>query len=129
MLYSVSEDGTLAKLLDKALTFMIAKDNMALSVTEREGFRYFMKLANRKYNIPKRHKITNLVEKMYNEVALKVKKKLAGVESVAITTDMWTESMNKYCFTGVTVHYLEEFELKSFVLGMYLDALITHSRN
>lgn len=70
---------------------MIVKDLQPLSVVEDDGFRNFVRTLNPRSNIPSRktlmeEKLTALNE----DCCSMVRKVLCGVDTVVVTTDMWT---------------------------------------
>ncbi|CAH1098703.1 unnamed protein product [Psylliodes chrysocephalus] len=63
---SFSDGGTKAGKITNAITFMIAKDNLPLNTTEKEGFKYLMKTIAPMYQIPGRKKVASLIEEKYD---------------------------------------------------------------
>lgn len=62
---SFQDGGTKAAEFTNYLLFMIAKDNLPFSTTEKEGFKTFMKIVAPLYKIPGRKKVTTLIEEKY----------------------------------------------------------------
>lgn len=70
---------------------MIAKDNMPLSTTEKPGFVYCMSKAAPMYKIPSRKTVTKLLQGKYDVLSSLVKSKLASIQFMSITADIWTD--------------------------------------
>jgi hypothetical protein len=54
---------------------------------------------------------------MYVEKKVIVKERLAAASAVSLTADFWTSIQNR-SYIGVTVHFIEQWLLKSFVLDV-----------
>jgi len=52
---------------------------------------------------------------LYEEENTRVQQQLDNVECYAITTDMWTLHA-KHAYCAVTVHFIVDFKLKSFLI-------------
>ncbi|KAK3930257.1 Zinc finger BED domain-containing protein 4 [Frankliniella fusca] len=87
-----------------ALVFMIAKDDMPLSTTSREGFRFFCNKLQPLYKLPSVPTITKKVEMTYEELRSKFAAEIAAVQSITLTADIWTSQAMK-SHLGVTCHY------------------------
>lgn len=79
---------------------MIAKDNMPLQTTEKEGFKTFLNSVVPLYNPPSRNTIVTAMENKYEILYAFFKDKLKSVEHVTLTTDIWTETTNTRSFIG-----------------------------
>ncbi|XP_063931833.1 zinc finger BED domain-containing protein 4-like [Zophobas morio] len=106
--------------ITNALIYMITVDHLPLSFTERKGFQYFKKVALPLYKAPGRSTITRQVDEKYTVLSSKIKDKFKLVDNFCLTTDAWTDSLNNRSFLGLTVHYLQETELKSITIGVFL---------
>ncbi|CAG4954922.1 unnamed protein product [Parnassius apollo] len=94
---------------------MIAVDNEPFSIVESHvGFRRFVNNILPQYEIPSRIYFSeNVIPDIYNKVVNNIKSRLAPVNHISFTTDMWTCQTNKTCFLSCTAHWLEE----SYMLG------------
>jgi len=92
--------------MTNALLYMIAIDQLPLSTVNKEGFKYFIKIAAPLYDVPSRKTITHLVETRYTQLKEKMKLKLKEVSSYTLTADIWTD-VNMQAYLGVTAHYLD----------------------
>jgi len=90
---------------------MIAKDNMPLSTTEKEGFKYFMQKAAPMYKLPSRNTTTNLIKSKYKVLSNLIKSKLSVIDYLTLTSDIWTDTINTTSFLGMTVHFLLHLKL------------------
>lgn len=98
---------------------MIAKDNLPLNTTEKEGFKYLMKTIAPMYQIPGRKKVASLIEEKYDLLSGMFKQKLKEISYISLTTDVWTETMTTKSFLGVTSHFLFENKLTSLTIGVF----------
>lgn len=57
--------GTIACNITNLIMYMIAKDNLPLSIVENEGFQRFMKIITPLYKVPSRKTITKLLDAKY----------------------------------------------------------------
>ncbi|VEN52293.1 unnamed protein product [Callosobruchus maculatus] len=117
-LESFAEGGAKATRITNSLLFMIAKDNLPLDTTEKEGFKHLMQIVAPLYKLPGRHKITSLIEERYTALFNVVKNELKHVDSLCITCDVWTETMTTTSYLGITVHYLYRESFKSVDIGV-----------
>ncbi|XP_060863188.1 E3 SUMO-protein ligase ZBED1-like [Metopolophium dirhodum] len=117
---SYESGGTKNVTITNALIYMLAKDNMPLSSTEKDGFNYFIKKALPLYKAPSRKTITKLISSKYDVLSGQIKNKLSLVESITLTTDLWTDTINTKSYLGITVHFLSlcKLNLESVVLGV-----------
>ncbi|CAG5043301.1 unnamed protein product [Parnassius apollo] len=78
--------------LNNAIMLMICKDTLPLSTVEKEGFQYLMKIAVPLYKLPSRQTITQMIDDTYDFLSLQFREKLLDVESICMTTDIWTDT-------------------------------------
>lgn len=90
-----------------ALIFMISKDNMPLSTTERSGFRLFVKKLQPLWNIPSEPTVTKKLQMKYEFLRARVMQKISQADSVCLTTDIWTHKHTMRSYLGITAHYRE----------------------
>ncbi|KAL0209317.1 hypothetical protein RCL1_007257 [Eukaryota sp. TZLM3-RCL] len=69
------------------------------------------------YKIPSRFTIQRRICSLCDKVRLTLKNRLQEVEKMSLTLDLWT-SRNHLPFLGITVHFLENYSLRSVVLDM-----------
>lgn len=104
------------KKLDRLLVNMISTDLEPFSIVEHVGFQRFVRELDNQYELPSR---SHLKDKMfpdsYGEIKIKVQELLGQVDSVALTTDMWTSLSNEGIMT-LTCHFVHNAKLKSAVL-------------
>ena len=113
--------------LDDGLVTMIAQDLQPLSIVKDDGFINFCHLLDKKYQMPCRNTIRNvLLPAKFEQVCGALKTKLDRVESVSVTTDLWTSNTNS-SFMAVTGHFWDPVEdsLESCVL----DCRRVHGRH
>ncbi|OXU20281.1 hypothetical protein TSAR_005908, partial [Trichomalopsis sarcophagae] len=82
--------------------FMIAKDKMPYNTVEKEGFTTFVKYKAPLYKIPSRLTTTKLMKNQH--------------DSISLTADIWTVTLNNQSYLGVTSHYIYDDRYKSIVL-------------
>lgn len=98
---------------------MIAKDNLPLNSTEKEGLKYLMKTVAPLYQMPSRTKMASLIDEKYDLLSGMFKQKLENICSITLTTDVWTETMTTKSFLGLTGHFLLEKKLTSLTIGVF----------
>lgn len=113
---SYNEGGAKASKTSNAILYMIAKDNLSLCTTEKEGFRYFIQVIAPLYKVPTRTSVTKQMDDKYDVLSSVLKSKFRSVNYFTITTDIWTETMNTQSFLGVTAHFIFENSLCSAMI-------------
>lgn len=63
--------------------------------------------------MPSRDTIKRRIDEKYSVLSAQFHDKLAQVQNVTLTTDVWTETMQMRTFMGVTVHFIEETNIES----------------
>ncbi|XP_050296176.1 E3 SUMO-protein ligase ZBED1 isoform X1 [Anthonomus grandis grandis] len=116
---SFSDGGVRAGKITNAITYMIAKDNLPLNTVEKDGFKYLMKVVVPLYRPPSRHKMSTLIEEKYNFLSEIIRCRIQSLDSITLTTDVWTETQTTTSFLGVTGHFLLENKLNSITIGVY----------
>lgn len=111
------DEGSKSAEITNKLMFRIAKDNMPLSMVEKEGFQTFIKCLSPLYNIPSRKAITSLIEEKYSCLSNLIKEQLSNVSDIALTTDIWTD-LNTKSYLGVTAHYHINCDKKTVMIGV-----------
>ncbi|KAK3926639.1 Zinc finger BED domain-containing protein 4 [Frankliniella fusca] len=114
----VTAGGTRDAELRDALLYMSMKQNLPLSLSDGEGFRYFAAKAVPLWKPPSRRTVTALMEDKFDVLSTMVKKTLSEVPSLSLTADCWTESHSTTSFLGVTVHYPVDVELHTACVGL-----------
>ncbi|XP_030752727.1 zinc finger BED domain-containing protein 4-like isoform X2 [Sitophilus oryzae] len=104
--------------INNAIMFMICKDSLPLNTVEKEGFQYLMKTTVPLYKLPSRRTVTQMIDDKYDIVSLQFKEKLVDVESICLTTDIWTDPHNTRSYMGLTGHFIDEGDLMSINFGV-----------
>lgn len=89
---------------------------MPFSVVEGTGFRKLLKVVSPLYKIPARNSIKRRIIDKFDVMSNIFKEKLSKTDSLTLTTDIWTETMQMKSFLGITVHFLEGVRLISACL-------------
>lgn len=97
---------------------MICKDTLPLNTVEKEGFTYLMKTAEPLYKLPSRQTITQMIDDKYDNLSLQFREKLLELESICLTTDIWTDTHNTTSYMDLTGHFIHESELISINFGV-----------
>lgn len=95
----------------------IAKDMAPIATVERNGFRHFMKIIDKRYELPSRKYFSKtIIPSMYSTEREKVAAELRYVKHVAATSDLWS-SRTMEPYISLTVHYIDnKWELRTRVL-------------
>ena len=79
--------------LDKLVTLMICKDNLPLTILQREGFRNLIAAAVPDYQLPFYERMRDsLIPNLYDEVATQVRKRLASSPACSVMMDLWSSN-------------------------------------
>jgi hypothetical protein len=105
--------------ITNAILYFICRDYQPISVVENEGFKHLLKTTAPNYKIPSRKTIGTLLDKKYEAISSIFKSKIKRLDHYNITTDIWTEVMNSRSFLGLTIHFIENSEIKSATLGIF----------
>lgn len=90
------------------VAFFICKYLQPYSVTENEGFYYFLHVLEPRYKIPSRKLLTEKeIPALYEKVNLDIAQSLTEAKRVAITVDGWTSWATDPYIT-VTVHCIDD---------------------
>lgn len=107
-----ASDGHKNKEITQNIAEMICRDSLPFSIVEGIGFKKLMKTVAPLYKVPCRKTITDLIDTKYEEKKTLVIQKLRLVKNVSLTIDEWKD-LQLRSFLGVTVHFIENFEMKS----------------
>ncbi|CAH2108873.1 unnamed protein product [Euphydryas editha] len=107
-----ASDGNKNKEITQNIAEMICRDSLPFSLVEGLGFKKLMKTVAPLYKVPCRNTITDLIDTKYEEKKTLVIQKLRLVKNVSLTIDEWKD-LQLRSFLGVTVHFIENFEMKS----------------
>ncbi|XP_025753343.1 zinc finger BED domain-containing protein 1-like [Oreochromis niloticus] len=103
--------------ITNAIGYHIAKDMAPIATVERNGFRHFMKIIDKRYELPSRKYFSKtIIPSMYSTEREKVAAELRYVKHVAATSDLWS-SRTMEPYISLTVHYIDnKWELRTRVL-------------
>jgi len=76
---------------EEAMAKWIGRTGLPVRTVEDEDFVLMMETIDRRLAVPKKTKMTNLVDKQYEEERQKFKKKLAAARRVSVGIDLWTK--------------------------------------
>uniref|UniRef100_A0A182S162 BED-type domain-containing protein n=1 Tax=Anopheles funestus TaxID=62324 RepID=A0A182S162_ANOFN len=94
--------------LDRMLLEFITKECLPFSIVENEAFQKFLHTLNSDYKLPSKKSITNaLLPSVYNEEIEKVKVNVSSANTIALTTDGWS-NINNDSFLALTAHYIDK---------------------
>lgn len=117
--FFVIDGGFLANKLSNCIMYMIASENLPLSIVDSKGFKRLMNTAAPLYKVPSRRTITRLMDAKYDILKERFKKDLKLGSSYTVTCDIWTDISNQ-SYLGVTIHYLRhELILINATIGVF----------
>lgn len=102
--------------ITKAVSYHIAKDMVPVAIVEQVGFKNLLKTMDPRYELPSRSYFSReALPQMYTEVRQTLADRLANVSHFALTSDMWS---SRTCepYMSVTVHYIQDWEMKTACL-------------
>ena len=105
----------------KATAKMIILDELPFNFVEHNGFKEFCAVAVPQYNLVSRQTITQDCLEMFQSEKRKLKKLLKEqVQSICLTTDMWT-SIQNVGYLCLTAHYVDaQWKLNKKILSFSL---------
>ena len=109
---NVADGSNTVKITD-AIVYYFCKENVPFDTIESDGFRNLLQTLCQLYKIPSRDTIKRRVDEKYSVLSTQFRDKLAQVQNVTLTTDIWTETMQMRSFIGVTVHFIEGTNIES----------------
>ncbi|CAG8551792.1 6360_t:CDS:2 [Ambispora gerdemannii] len=73
-----------------------------------------------RYKIPNRHEVKDMTIEIFNTRHAKISTDLASIPGkIALTADMWTSTINREAFLGITIHYIDfSWNLCNFLLDI-----------
>ena len=95
-----------AREVTKALVNFITHDLRPVSVVDGDGFRRFVETLDPTYPVPSRSYIGEKITQHFELAKESLKKMLAELSGVGITTDLWT-SRNQRSYMTVTTHFFD----------------------
>ena len=105
------------KTCTRAVTKYLAKEMVSFRTVEKQSFKDLLTTLDPQYELPGRKYISGTeIPQLYKEVRCEVEQLLAGVDSYALTTDMWS-ARNMAPYMSLTVNTItKEWKLESRVL-------------
>ncbi|XP_011859962.1 PREDICTED: zinc finger BED domain-containing protein 4-like [Vollenhovia emeryi] len=115
-----ADGGSKTSKITNALMYMIAVDRQPFSVVEDKGFRNLLSVVAPLYTVPCRKTITKRIDEKYELLSSKIKTMLSKIDTLRLTTDIWTETFNTQSYIGITAHYInfEGMQLECLSLGI-----------
>ncbi|KAL6861856.1 hypothetical protein ACP4OV_017556 [Aristida adscensionis] len=102
-----------------ALAKMVIIDEMAFSVVEGEGFKYYSNTLEPRFELPSRITTARDCWRIYLEEKVKLKKSMKG-HRICLTTDTWTSVQNLNYMT-LTAHWVDkDWKLQKRILNFCL---------
>ncbi|XP_039287793.1 E3 SUMO-protein ligase ZBED1-like [Nilaparvata lugens] len=105
---SLKEGGDRHSTITLCILFFICKDMRPFQVIEGKGFKRLMKELAPGYKIPSVKYIKKRLAEKFESCSTKFKELLCSVNSLCLTTDIWTETMSEKSYLGVTVHFFKD---------------------
>ncbi|XP_050309320.1 zinc finger BED domain-containing protein 4-like [Anthonomus grandis grandis] len=98
---------------------MIALDNLPYSIVTNLGFQRLMFKVAPQYTLPGRKYFTeNIVPNIYDRLVTVIKNSLLNVDSLSLTSDLWTCSHTNESFISFTGHWFDsDFKYNHVVLN------------
>lgn len=87
------------KALETAMAKWIGRSGLPARTVEDEDFVEMMRQADKRFNMPKKTKINNLINKYYNDKKVECREQVAAARQLTIGLDIWTKQ-------GLTASFL-----------------------
>ncbi|XP_008552102.1 zinc finger BED domain-containing protein 4-like [Microplitis demolitor] len=114
-----ASNGDKNKQITQSIAEMICRDRLPYSMVEGTGFKKLMKTVVPLYTVPCRKTISDLIDTKDKEKKAIIKQTLRPIKNVRLTMDEWKD-MQLRSFLGVTVHFAENYEMKSMSIACEL---------
>lgn len=98
---------------EEGIAQWIGRTGLPARIVEDEEFIAMMAKMDKKFKVPKRQKILNLIENMYKEEKEKVKQNLATARRITTGLDIWTKKGLTASFLGVSACYFNPEDNKA----------------
>lgn len=89
----------------EAIAKWIGCTGLPVTTVEDEDFILMMETIDKKLTVPKKTKISNLIDKLYDAESQKFKKRLAAARKVSIGIDLWTKKGLTASFLAISACY------------------------
>ncbi|XP_057691466.1 zinc finger BED domain-containing protein 4-like [Corythoichthys intestinalis] len=108
---------------ENALALWIGRTGLPASTVEDEDFILMMETIDKRLAIPKRSKINNLVDQIYEEEKQKYKERLTLARKITLGLDIWTKSGLKASFLAISACYFCIVENKAQHILLRLEQI------
>ncbi|KAK0151469.1 Zinc finger BED domain-containing protein RICESLEEPER 3 [Merluccius polli] len=108
-----SDKSTEQRTKEDGIALWIGRTGLPARIVEDEEFVAMMSKMDAKFKVPKRHKILNLIEKMYKEEKEKIRHNLATARRITTGLDIWTKKGLTASFLGVSACYFNPVDNKA----------------
>nr|XP_054592654.1 uncharacterized protein LOC129157435 [Nothobranchius furzeri] len=108
---------------EEAIATWIGCTGLPVTTVEDEDFILMMESLDKKFTVPKKTKISNLIEKHYENKKATFKKRLSSARKVCIGTDLWTKQGLTASFLGISCCFFCVEEQKPEHLLLALEQL------
>ncbi|KAK0152186.1 Zinc finger BED domain-containing protein 1 [Merluccius polli] len=98
---------------EDGIALWIGRTGLPARIVEDEDFVAMMSKMDAKFQVPKRHKILNLIDKMYKEEKEKIRHNLATARRITTGLDIWTKKGLTASFLGVSACYFNPVDNKA----------------
>ena len=107
-----------AKKTHQLIGEMIALDTQPFSIVEDVGFTCLLHCLEPRYQLPSRKYVTyTVLPKIKAGMDVELKKRISCVESINLTTDIWSTDLNNESLLSLTAHWLtDNFQRYSAIL-------------
>ena len=108
---------------ENAIAAWIGRTGLPATTVEDEAFILMMETFDRRLTIPKRTKINNLVDKLYNDEKQRFKERLATARKITIGLDIWSKKGLTASFLAISACYFCTQEKKAQHILLRLDQI------
>jgi hypothetical protein len=98
---------------------MVVADHLPLNTVEKRGYKFYVSKTTPLFKPPCRTTFTQKLDEKYDTLFPIMKLKLKKCRWIALTMDLWEETYKKENVLGITCHYIENWTLKSVILGNF----------
>lgn len=96
--------------VDNKVIWWIIKTAQPFNTCDSPFFIDMLHSLNSNYKPPKRDKIRNMVNKLYSNKKDQLLTYTAGVRWFSLTSDGWKDTKNQIYYTGITLHFIDDYK-------------------
>jgi hypothetical protein len=99
----------------KAIVYFVVDTYQSFNMIDNISFKEFIGTVDRRLQTPTRKTVKGWVKEYYEKGKIVLKEKLSTINSIALTTDIWTSGAN-HSYSSLMAHFINEEWQSNFIL-------------